>query len=105
MYGLKINLAGAHMTAAFDSERSPMWGDFYAKGGGKPKNYAYNTDFGAATANLHDWTGTPIDSDGNVLFKVLVPNTVPEPATLVMLAIGAICLKFERKRAMRGQPE
>lgn len=97
MYGLKINLEGEQTTVAFDSTRSPMWGDFYAKGGGRPKNYAYNSDFGIAAANLHDYQGTPVDEHGQTLFKVLVPNTVPEPATLVILALGAITLRFDRK--------
>lgn len=94
VYGLKVNLEGEHVTVGFNSSRVPMWGDFYAKGGGNPKNYAYNSDFGVAAANLHDYLGTPVDAQGNTLFKLLVPDTqstfpIPEPATLVILGIGA----------------
>lgn len=93
IYGLKINLGGSSTSVSFDSVRSPMWGDFYVKGGGNPKNYAYNTDFGVVTSNLHDITGTPVDAAGNPLFKILVPNTLPEPATLVILAGGVLALR------------
>lgn len=95
MYGLKIDLKGEQAAAAFDSVRVPMWGDFYAKGGGNPKNYACNSDLGAAVANPHDYLAAPIDADGNPLFKILVPDThsdVPEPAMLTMLGLGALAL-------------
>ncbi len=92
--GVKLNMdeEGAQLVAEFDSNRMPMWGDFYAKDGGDPKNYAYNTSFGIEVANLHDYAGTPEDAYGNILHKILVPNTIPEPATLAILALGGLTL-------------
>ena len=96
IWGLKIELGGDQLTAEFSSNRAPMWGDFYAKDGGNPKNYAYNKDLGVEVANLHDYQNAPADEYGNSLFKVLVPNTIPEsapePASLSMLALGSLLL-------------
>jgi hypothetical protein len=96
IWGLKIELGGEQLTAEFSSNRAPMWGDFYAKDGGNPKNYAYNKDLGVEVANLHDYQNAPADEYGNSLFKVLVPNTIPEsapePASLSMLALGSLLL-------------
>jgi hypothetical protein len=97
LYGLKINMGGEQVMVSFDSVRIPMWGDFYSKGGGKPKNYAYNTDFGVVVANLHDYMGTPVDASGNALFKILVPDTIPEPATLAILGLGSLLLTPKRR--------
>jgi hypothetical protein len=96
IWGLKIELKSEQLTAEFSSNRAPMWGDFYAKDGGNPKNYAYNRDLGVKVSNPHDCQNAPIDEYGNSLFKVLVPDAVPEPApepaSLSMLALGSLLL-------------
>ena len=97
IYGLKIDLDDEHTTVEFDSTRSPMWGDFYAKGGGKPKNFAYNSNFGTEAVNKHDYANDPADATGNSLFKVLVPNTVPEPTSLLILGFGGLLLVKSRR--------
>ncbi|HOK94758.1 MAG TPA: PEP-CTERM sorting domain-containing protein [Anaerohalosphaeraceae bacterium] len=98
MWGLKLDLQNTQLAAEFDSFRAPMWGDFYAKDGGNPKNYAYNTDFGTAVANPNAYWQTPVDMDGNPLFKVLVPDTIPEPATLLLAGVGMLVLLGKRFR-------
>lgn len=96
MYGAKFDLDNAQLFAEFDSTRVPMWGDFYAKDGGNPKNYAYNVDFGVDAVNYADFTSAPVDAEGNVLAKVLVPDTetqIPEPATLLIFSLGGVLLR------------
>jgi hypothetical protein len=70
------------ITIAFESERRPMWGDFYIKGG--TSDYLLNT---ALT--------TGFTSSDNSLHYVAVPNslggtTVPEPATVGLLGAGLV---------------
>ncbi len=94
---LKINMGGDQVMVSFDSERIPDVGGILRQGGEKPKNYAYNTDFGVVVANLHDYMGTPVDASGNALFKILVPDTIPEPATLAILGLGSLLLTPRRR--------
>ena len=96
--GIKFDMTNEQDTVEFDSTRMPMWGDFYAKDGksGGLWNYAYNTDLGIAVVNLQDYENPALDEHGNFLHKILVPDTiitVPEPATICILALGAILLR------------
>jgi hypothetical protein len=88
---------------AFDSNRAPMWGDFYGKAGGTGNpSYAYNVHLGTAVSNPHDIDGTPVDGGGNPLHKIVVPNTIPEPSSLVLalLAAGVTATRVGRRRAV-----
>ena len=80
------------ITVSFDSDRDPIWGDFYAKCGavGGTQNTVWNEGFLVAD---------PLDApaDGTVLNHVLVPDTIPEPATLVLLGLGSLALLRRRK--------
>ena len=97
-------MTNAQASVEFDSNRQPMWGDFYAKDGksGTLWNYAYNTDLGVIVANQQDYANPAIDAQGNALHKILVPDTIPEPATIGLLGLGAMA--FLKKRRDKTQP-
>lgn len=92
----------------FDSDRLPMWGDFYAKGG----NPVTNPDKGFAVWNV----GLADHSDGSVAHFIPVPDTVivtqqqhpvPEPSTLVLLGAGlagALCLRRRKPKEAGAGP-
>ena len=96
MYGIKFDPLDDDtfvMTWSFDSSRTPVWGDFYAKDGGQAdeKDYAYNQ---GSTAD--DPTDPP--ADGSITFHILRPDTVvPEPLTLVLVPLGAIAAMVRMK--------
>ena len=95
--GLKFDDAdGITLQVTFDSPRMPVWGDFYAKGGkaGGTQNALWNTGFAAPdpTVPLHD---------GPEQNHIIVPDSaysVPEPATLMLIATGAALLTRKRHR-------
>lgn len=108
LYGLKFEgNGGTSYSWTIISDRRPMWGDFYAKGGsdngnndknGKssPFGYAYNSGIGNTTDKLIS------ESNDNSFGWVLVPDTVtmtvPEPETLVLLGLGILFIVFVLKK-------
>ena len=100
IFGVKFNLEKPATHVEFDSNRKPMWGDFYSKGG--KDSYVYNIDLGVAVANPDDYMGTPVDVNGHPLLKILTPDTIvmPEPGLLSVLGLGGlVLLGLVRKRA------
>ena len=87
IYGIKFDATtDTTLNITFDSPKGPVWGDFYAKDGkgGGEWQALWNTGF------------TSLDSDpmvaahdGSEQHHILVPDTViPEPASLMSLAVG-----------------
>lgn len=103
LYGLKFNVPedydGTVYTWTIVTDRAPVWGDFYAKGGSANGNflgYAYNTEFG----NPND---TPVTNNMNEIGWVVVPDTVttvPEPSTLIFLGLGILFVALLLRRNM-----
>ncbi len=90
--GLKWNYSlGTTLAVEFDSDRAPVWGDFYSKDGdsglpgAKIVNLTYNLGF-----TDPDTDPTNAIGDGSVDNHLLVPDTtvVPVPAAVLLGALG-----------------
>lgn len=100
VYGIKINTdfgTASDRTFIWQlvSNHAPMWGNFYAKGGGNPVNSAWNAGFLLACADKHDVGNgnSCLTVDDEVAYKVLVPNEkemspVPVPAAIPLFLSG-----------------
>ena len=98
MYGIKFDSAinATTLTLAFDSDRIPVWGDFYAKCGATAGiiNTVYNAGF-----LILD----PIDpvTNGTIFNHIIVPDSqpVPEPSTvwMALIALGFVFRFYVKK--------
>lgn len=99
IWGVKFDLDEdtQSVTLSFTTPRMPVWGDWYAKGGGGPvASWAYNSGFGDPDT---DPLGLPPD-DSTVTDHIVVPDTVgiPEPATMFTLLFGGALAVWRRRR-------
>ncbi|HSW00492.1 MAG TPA: hypothetical protein VLI39_09990 [Sedimentisphaerales bacterium] len=97
VYGVKFNAAddmdAKILTLEFDSDRVPVWGDLYAKGGSK--SALFNAGFAA------DDPTVPAAS-GSYESHLLVPDTmtvvIPAPGALLLCGLGTGLLGWLRRR-------
>lgn len=101
VYGIRFEEAwGLVTTIEFDSDRVPIWSDFYSKNGnagGFSLNCAWNAGF---TDNDTDPLSAP--QDGSILNHLLAPDTgitvIPEPTTLLLLGSALAGVVIARRR-------
>lgn len=95
-----LNVDGATYTFTFDSERAPVWGDFYAKGGnGQSNGFAvFNSGAGDHESELEinfiarpDTVSGPGPGPGGA-------EDVPAPASLLLLGVGLAGLAVGKRR-------
>ena len=84
------------LTVSFDSDRAPVWGDFYAKNGTDTEGtdiYLYNSGFSIADPLVPAASG----SEQNHL---LVPDTVavPAPGAVFLGSVGLSLAGYLLKR-------
>jgi hypothetical protein len=85
-YGVKFNTPGtldgqAPVSFSFLSERMPVYGDFYVKGGSD--SYAYNAGFGNRVSN---------DVNLYIARPDTQMSTVPEPTSVALMGTGLLAM-------------
>ena len=102
IFGIKLDKELT--TYLFDSDKAPVWGDFYTKDGAPdsgPVAVAWNTGFGtdptSLTTDFTNWIPTPDTENGFPPGGV----EVPEGATLLFMGAGVIGLVAIMRRTRR----
>lgn len=94
--GWKVNIAdgASTFTVEFDSDRAPVWGDFYAKAGNGTSN-GFSLYNGGCCGDLVsdsvlDFVARPDSVKATV--------TLPEPATIALLGLGLLGAGIQARR-------
>ncbi|OHB66120.1 MAG: hypothetical protein A2Y76_03630 [Planctomycetes bacterium RBG_13_60_9] len=107
MYGIQLDssVCMTSVSLSFDSDRPPVWGDFYAQSLGficpvKDQfqtpllNWVRNAGF-----TVNDTDPTDPACDGSILYHVLVPDsTIPAPAAVTLATLGVALAGWLRRR-------
>jgi len=99
LYGIKFDseMDSTVITVSFDSDRRPVWGDFYAKDGFTicdEWNVVYNTGF-----TIGDFDPLAPAACGSFQNHLLVPDSyIPAPGALILVSIGTAITGALRKR-------
>lgn len=96
--GMKLNWLDDSGVASFDTTRLPQWSDGYVKGANDA--FAYNRDLGVFMNPIdrQNFENPARDPDGNLLFKILAPDTlIPEPTAAALLGVGLLALMRRRR--------
>ncbi len=103
VYGIKLcaDRDPISLTISFDSDRAPVWGDFYAM------SFLVDDPQGDYRNTLHNWGFTLNDQDpsdppgdGSLNHHVLVPDsvTIPAPAAVLLCGLGTALTGLLRQR-------
>lgn len=100
VYGIKLcaDRDPLSLTISFDSDRPPVWGDFYAR------SFLIKDPDGDYFNTLYNWglmADDPLDAprNGSINNHVLVPDSVviPAPCALLLGTVGVFCSGFVRR--------
>ena len=101
MYGIKFDSCGdsTNVTVSFDSDRAPVWGDFYSKDGKLPCSdwcSLYNSGF-----TFCDYDPFLPAANGSVQNHLLVPDSyIPAPGAIILVCIGTTLTGALRRKKL-----